>query len=626
MVNKYPPTVDDLKGSREEVPHSEIKFYEILDALGNDWYAWHSVNWDRSTREGSGEVDYLLFNPTLGFVVIEVKGGIISVDRSRFYSTSASKKKRFKIQDPFTQARRSMFHILEVYKERALLQPKPSELLKDGKNFPLNFAFAVFFPDCQFKQDFETLQYSFDSIFDENDLIKQSQWKRMGKKDKSPLEQFLTNLLDKYKRLRASKPKIAEFFPKLIGSNISRDISLKKYFEVREREMEQVNQLQDYLINSLSKKKRCIFKGSAGSGKTFIAMKKALANHAEEKTTLFLCLNSELRDSVKEYVSKALGKPYEQLKDSIDVCSLHSFLSRVIKILPDKKIKSRLFSSLSSFSYDQIAKEIKKQSKKIPLNFKYDSILIDEAQDMDPSLWDIFSLFLRDQKDSAMYVFYDEDQALFVKNFSIEAFGMDARNDLIVLRRNLRNSVEIANWLKLKTKLGTYDEFSGINGFKISTHEFDTPLAALKNAVQVIHKKYYAQGILAKQVVILSYYKLSTLIPETEAFSMFNMIRFKDRESKQEFCVIEPKKIEELENIKTKYDMIGEDCILFKTITSFKGLEKNVLFLVMPKLEEFKKLHPDRVDNFIMQLYVGASRAKFKLYFYEYKLPEHLSK
>lgn len=625
MVNKYPPTINDLKGSREKVPRSEIKFYEILDALGDDWYMWHSVNWDRSTREGSGEVDFLLFHPELGFVVIEVKGGIISVDRGRFYSTDASRNKTYPIHDPFTQARRSMFHILEVYQERALIQSNPSKLLKEGKIFPLNFAFGVFFPDCQFKQGFETLQYSFDMIFDEDDLIRQIEWKRDGEQGKSPLELFLRNLLNKYIRLRVPRPKVAKFFPKLIGSNISRDISLKKYFEIREHELEQVNQLQDYLINSLSEKKRCIFKGSAGSGKTYIAMKKALDNNAKNKTTLFLCFNSELRDSIKIYVSEKLGKPYEQIKNSIDVYSLHSFLSKLIGTMFDKKIKGKLYSLMSSFSYDQIAEQIKKQMDHISPNFKYDSILIDEAQDMDPSLWDVFSAFLRDQVDSTFYVFYDDEQALFVKDFSPEAFGMDAQNDLIVLKRNLRNSVEIANWLKLKTKLGTYDEFSGINGFKISTREFDSPSAALKRALLIIHQKYYTQGILTKQVAILSYYKLNTLIPDTHTSGKFDTLRFKDKKSRKEFCLIEPKRIEELEMLKSESDTIHKDCILFKTITSFKGLEKNILFLLMPKLEEFKKVHPDRLDNLIMQLYVGASRAKFKLYFYEYKLPEHLS-
>jgi len=37
MVQKYPPTKDELKGRREEVPLSEIKFYELLDALSDEW-------------------------------------------------------------------------------------------------------------------------------------------------------------------------------------------------------------------------------------------------------------------------------------------------------------------------------------------------------------------------------------------------------------------------------------------------------------------------------------------------------------------------------------------------------------------------------------------------------------
>ena len=70
MVQKYPPTKDELKGMREEVPLSEIKFYELLDALSDEWHAWHSVRWDNDTKMRSGEADFLLFNPKLGFCLL----------------------------------------------------------------------------------------------------------------------------------------------------------------------------------------------------------------------------------------------------------------------------------------------------------------------------------------------------------------------------------------------------------------------------------------------------------------------------------------------------------------------------------------------------------------------------
>jgi len=41
--------------------------------------------------------------------------------------------------------------------------------------------------------------------------------------------------------------------------------------------------------------------------------------------------------------------------------------------------------------------------------------------------------------------------------------------------------------------------------------------------------------------------------------------------------------------IKEEFDIIDGPCILFKTITSFKGLEKDILFLTVPDLNDLKE-------------------------------------
>ncbi|MHA1671503.1 MAG: NERD domain-containing protein [Promethearchaeota archaeon] len=620
MVQKYPPTKDELKGMREKVPLSEIKFYELLDALSDEWYAWHSVRWDNDTKMRSGEADFLLFNPKLGFVVIEVKGGIISVEDSKFFTINTRTRHKFRIKDPFRQAEISMYHIVAFYIEKAKLEKNPRELLKSNNCFPLNFSHAVFFPDCQFKQDFETIQYSFDNIFDESDLYEQMEWMGTKSSEPSPLEKFLLKILNRYKHLREKKPKTEEFFPKLIGSNISRYISLKKYFAIREEELEETNKVQDFLITALSEKKRCIFKGSAGSGKTFIAMKKAIKNYEQNISTLFICFNSGLRDSIRSYFSEKTGKPYESIHKLISVYSIHAFLFKIVQEMFQGSTKRYLTAECSKFSYKPIAQEIRANVKEIPTKLKYDAILVDEAQDINQCLWDVFTYFLKEPVISTFYVFYDEEQAIFVENFSPQAFGMDQHNDVIVLNKNLRNTVEIANWLKLKTSHGNYEEFSGINGFKISIREFSNAKEALVKTIQTIQNKYYEQGIQQEQVAILSYYKLKTLIPSTIDISSCDYVMFKGKDSGTYSYIIEPNDIRNITQIKTEFDIIDEPCFLFKTITSFKGLEKDILFLIVPKLEDLKKKHPKRIENFLMQLYVGASRAKFKLYFFEYSL------
>ena len=619
MVQLYPPDKDELKGRREHVPLSEIKFYEIASTLDDDWSVWHSVRWDRDKEMVSGEADYLLFNPSYGFIVIEVKGGFISVKDGIFYTTNARTGKEYRIdKDPFEQAEKSMHHILNFYIEKAKSEPNSKDLLKNNRYFPLNFAFAVFFPDCKFKQDFEYLQYSFDKIFDEADLINQLQWQDTGKEGISPLEMFFTTLLDRYKHFRVNKSGVSSFFPKLIGSNISRYINLKKYYEIRERELREINEVQDFLINALMEKKRCLFKGSAGSGKTFIAMKKALNNLNEKKSTLFLCFNSELRESVREYLSNQVGVPYEKLMGNIDIYSIHLFLRDLIKNMFDSDSERRLLSDLSKFSYGPIAEEIKKNHNKVPISLMYDALLVDEAQDIDPCLWEALIYFLRDPENSLLYVFYDEEQTLFTEGFSPRSIGMDESRDLIRLDKNLRNTVEIAKWLKIKTTYGSYGQFSGINGFKISAHRFSNAKEALLQIMNVINNKYYPQAIDPSKLTVLSYYKLKTLIQNTRYDELCDFFSLKRRNSNERIYLIEPRTIADMVQIKDIRNT--EKCTLFKTISSFKGLENDILFLLVPTMEQFKKYHPDKYDNFLMQIYVGASRAKFKLYFFEYDI------
>ncbi|MHA1824640.1 MAG: NERD domain-containing protein, partial [Promethearchaeota archaeon] len=98
------------------------------------------MRWDNDTKMRSGEADYLLFNPNLGFVVIEVKGGIISVENGKFFTTNTRTGQEFPIKDPFHQADQSMFHIIAFYVEKAKLEKNPRELIKNNNCFPLNFS------------------------------------------------------------------------------------------------------------------------------------------------------------------------------------------------------------------------------------------------------------------------------------------------------------------------------------------------------------------------------------------------------------------------------------------------------------------------------------------------------
>ena len=67
---------------------------------------------------------------------------------------------------------------------------------------------------------------------------------------------------------------------------------------------------------------------------------------------------------------------------------------------------------------------------------------------------------------STFYIFYDQTQLKFNKDFDPTKTGLDRHSDRMFLSKNLRNADEIIHWIQKETKLGTYRDFLGISSIK----------------------------------------------------------------------------------------------------------------------------------------------------------------
>ena len=72
----------------ETSPKSERRVHRALGDLSQDWTALHSVKWQsrRNGRPGDGEADFVLIHPRRGILVLEVKGGEVSVEAGTWYT------------------------------------------------------------------------------------------------------------------------------------------------------------------------------------------------------------------------------------------------------------------------------------------------------------------------------------------------------------------------------------------------------------------------------------------------------------------------------------------------------------------------------------------------------------
>lgn len=98
---------------------SEQKVYSALKALNDDWHILHSVPWQgaRGNRAADGEADFVLIHKDHGVVVIEVKGGGVSLMNGRWVSEDRHGREH-KIKNPFEQAAASKSNLYKWLKDR----------------------------------------------------------------------------------------------------------------------------------------------------------------------------------------------------------------------------------------------------------------------------------------------------------------------------------------------------------------------------------------------------------------------------------------------------------------------------------------------------------------------------
>ena len=110
----------------EDATESEKFFLEVMkQKLGPDWFVFHSVSFPAKGRKGiyyDREIDFLLFNPLRGILVVEVKGGKIACRNGKYTVDGRP-------CDPFGQARGNMYDFSRLADEAAERQQPP---LQDG--------------------------------------------------------------------------------------------------------------------------------------------------------------------------------------------------------------------------------------------------------------------------------------------------------------------------------------------------------------------------------------------------------------------------------------------------------------------------------------------------------------
>ena len=181
-------------------------------------------------------------------------------------------------------------------------------------------------------------------------------------------------------------------------------------------------------------RRRAVVSGGAGTGKTVLAVEKARALANAGLSVLLLCYNRPLADSLAIGLKDELliqAQSYHQLCDQrIRQAHQkgHDILKEAIEAYPGTSDQHR-FDVQMPYAL-ALSADV--------LDERFDALVVDEAQDFSDEYWLGMEMLLRDEKNSYLYIFIDENQALYPRRAKLPV-----EDEAFYLTNNCRNTAPI---------------------------------------------------------------------------------------------------------------------------------------------------------------------------------------
>jgi hypothetical protein len=381
---------------------AEVRLFDAFKTqLPDSYTVLHHVPWTlRSSgrRSIEGEADFIVVHADHGALVLEVKGGTLRYDASeaRWYQTSLNRDDEHQVKDPFRQAADGV---------RGILQH-----LASWKGWRKNWGpigFGVCFPDAAFAGPPLPATRP-ELVIDGTDMAEAGGLARRIREimEWYPHDSFAQGETGKNELVRA------------LNHDVVVEQPLGLAAEGVERQIAELSGQQYRILRLFRHKLRLAVSGPAGSGKTLLALEKGRDLARTGKKTLILCYNRPLAD----YLRTEIGS----LPD-LEVTTFHQLTSRLLEKAKIRSPgKSEFFDRAPELLLDAIA----------VVGGQYDAVLVDEGQVIDQNWWVPIEALLRDNEDGVLWVFYDDNQALYERPRGLPT-GVD-HQPLLEVWRNSR--------------------------------------------------------------------------------------------------------------------------------------------------------------------------------------------
>lgn len=533
MANIVPSDITRLALSG--APRPEIETLRTLKReLTNDYTIFHGVHWTREYRGWThfGEIDFVILNRSGDLLFVEQKNGTLSEDENGLWKDYEDNSK-----SPVDQVHRSIDKVRQKFQWR------------HGKHRPLQVDYIVYLPDYRVR-DLNAVGLDASRIVDAQ--------------HSGSLSMRIQELLGA--GVAASDgwyEKVHEFFCQTF--EVVPDIQAHR--DSHERTfVRQVGPVATILTNLEMRPFRLRFTGTAGSGKSLVARHFFARASAEGKKVLLTCFNRPLAERLKSRV------PRNGLVDTF-----HGFCVEFLKNrgrAPDFEQADgdpefwRRFPELVT-------------AERIPDEWLFDSLVVDEGQDFDQEWLEILELFLRDDAD--ILWLEDPDQNLQGKPSVITEGFVGYRCPV-----NYRSPESIARFIR-NTLPFDFELGNDLPGMGAGVHGYQDSEEQPKAVAKIVHDLVRRGFSHDDMVIITSRGARNSIFSEIEEVGGIRLRRFTGNYDSQ------------------GNQVLTDGQLTFDSIYRFKGQEAPAVILVDVDPQN------DRIDREERLLYCGMTRATVRL-------------
>ena len=550
MVHMIP---DWVSGNVES--SAEGKLFELFKDFSTreEIYVLHSLGLSEHITNIFGEIDFVVIC-NKGVLCVEVKGGAISRDHKLWHFTNRYGKRDSRRKGPFEQVQGNTQSLRKIVNNRF---PAGHPLHN------IQYANCVLMPDCAFENMGPDIVR--EVLFDESftwDLgtmigISFHYWQnQMDDKHhyhgKGLTDQDCKDLAD---ALRGD----FNFVPPLSA----------RYAQIKAKMIsmtdEQYQVMEDHDENT-----QMLVRGSAGTGKTLLAVEQCRRESIAGRKVLYVCYNRNIAHYVREMVSKD-DHPF-------DVYTLHALMKDWCGDGETGDLENEYWDKL-------IPRFLTVDAKK-----QYDTVILDEGQDLFKEKYiRCIDHVLKDGIEQGRWVFfYDRNQNVYGKNEEMDSVieKLPKTAAKWTLSVNCRNTVQISDTNRAMTGLEQAKRLK-VEGKDVVFRCYSSKEDELKQ-LNADLEDLKEKGIENSSIVLLTPCR-----GKDDPACCFSIGRI-------------PARLGEMTTDRPWYP--EKNRYRFCTINTFKGLEADVIMLL--DIDSYTD------DRSRIQNYVAISRAKVDLYIY----------